>query len=64
MSKNNRKKRADCAFGVHFDLHANLTDRNHVGEKYDPTSVEEFIQRVKPDYLQCKRALWTFCVSD
>jgi hypothetical protein len=53
MSKNNRKKRADCAFGVHFDLHANLTDRNHVGEKYDPTSVEEFIQRVKPDYLQC-----------
>lgn len=53
MSKNNRKKRADCAFGVHFDLHANLTDRSHVGEKFDPSSVEEFIRRVKPDYLQC-----------
>jgi hypothetical protein len=47
------KRRSDCAFGVHFDFHANWTDRKSLGEKFDPKSVEEFIVRVKPDYLQC-----------
>lgn len=47
-----KTKRENCAFGVHFDIHVNNTGRAYIGNKYDPSEVEDFIKAVKPDYLQ------------
>jgi hypothetical protein len=48
-------KRADCFFGIHFDLHAseNIED---AGRTLTYEMVDTFLLRVKPDFIQidCK----------
>lgn len=48
-------KRADSFFGIHFDLHSFESDSN-VGSSLTKPMLEEFIKRVKPDFIQvdCK----------
>ena len=48
-------KRADCFFGVHFDLHAS-EDITDAGKTLTPEMVDTFLTRVKPDFIQidCK----------
>ena len=45
------KKREDSFFGIHFDFHAQRGQT--VGADYRPEVVEEMLDRVKPDYVQC-----------
>ena len=55
MSAPQKLKRADCFFGVHFDLHANeaITD---AGLTLTYEMVDTFLTRVRPDFIQidCK----------
>lgn len=48
-------RRADCFFGVHFDLHASeyITD---AGKTLTPEMIDTFLTRVRPDFIQidCK----------
>ncbi len=48
-------KRADCFFGVHFDLHASeeITD---AGKTLTPEMIDTFLTKVRPDFIQidCK----------
>ena len=48
-------KRADCFFGVHFDLHAS-EDITDAGKTLTPEMVDTFLTKVKPDFIQidCK----------
>jgi hypothetical protein len=48
-------KRADCYFGVHFDLHAS-EDITDAGRTLTYEMVDTFLTRVKPDFIQidCK----------
>lgn len=48
-------RRADCFFGVHFDLHASENITN-AGETLTPEMVDTFLTRVRPDFIQidCK----------
>jgi len=48
-------KRADCFFGVHFDLHAS-EDITDAGKTLTPEMVETFLTKVHPDFIQidCK----------
>ena len=48
-------KRADCFFGVHFDLHAS-EDITNAGKTLTPEMVDTFLTKVKPDFIQidCK----------
>ena len=48
-------KRADCFFGVHFDLHAS-EDITDAGKTLTYEMIDTFLTRVKPDFIQidCK----------
>jgi hypothetical protein len=48
-------KRADCFFGVHFDLHAS-EDITDAGKTLTVQMVDTFLTRVRPDFIQidCK----------
>ena len=48
-------RRADCFFGVHFDLHAS-EDITDAGKTLTPEMVDTFLTKVKPDFIQidCK----------
>jgi hypothetical protein len=55
-SKSSQKlRRADCFFGIHFDLHAS-EDITDAGKTLTPEMVDTFITRVRPDFIQidCK----------
>lgn len=48
-------KRADCFFGVHFDLHAS-EDITDAGKTLTHEMIDTFLTKVKPDFIQidCK----------
>lgn len=48
-------KRADCFFGVHFDLHAS-EDISDAGKTLTAEMIDTFLLKVKPDFIQidCK----------
>lgn len=48
-------KRADCYFGVHFDLHAS-EDITDAGKTLTYEMIDTFLSRVRPDFIQidCK----------
>ncbi len=48
-------RRADCFFGVHFDLHAS-EDITDAGKTLTPEMVDTFLTKVRPDFIQidCK----------
>lgn len=48
-------RRADCFFGVHFDLHAS-EDIMDAGKTLTPEMVDTFLAKVRPDFIQidCK----------
>ena len=48
-------RRADCFFGVHFDLHAS-EDITDAGLTLTPEMVDTFLTKVRPDFIQidCK----------
>ena len=48
-------KRADCFFGVHFDLHAS-EDITDAGKTLTPEMIDTFLTKVHPDFIQidCK----------
>jgi hypothetical protein len=48
-------KRADCFFGVHFDLHAS-EDISDAGKTLTAAMIDTFLIRVRPDFIQidCK----------
>ena len=48
----NRLKRADSFLGIHFDFHAR-EDCKDMGKNVTPEMVENIIDLVKPDYVQC-----------
>ncbi|PWM70172.1 MAG: hypothetical protein DBX59_11570 [Bacillota bacterium] len=45
------KKRKDCVFGLHFDFHAAMGQKN-IGENYDEASWVKMLDEVKPDFIQ------------
>ena len=47
-----RLKRADSFFGIHFDFHAG-PDCTEVGKNTTPEMINTIIDLVQPDYLQC-----------
>ena len=47
-----RLRHSQSFFGLHFDLHARDTD-NRMGDKVTRQMVENIIEKVKPDYIQC-----------
>ena len=54
-NKQAKLKRADCFFGVHFDLHAS-EDITDAGRTLTAEMVDTFLTKVKPDFIQidCK----------
>ena len=48
-------KRAECFFGVHFDLHAS-EDITDAGKTLTPEMIDTFLTKVRPDFIQidCK----------
>ena len=55
-TKNPEKlRRADCFFGVHFDLHAS-EDITDAGLTLTPEMIDTFLTKVRPDFIQidCK----------
>ena len=48
-------RRADCFFGIHFDLHAS-EDITDAGKTLTPEMVDTFLTKVHPDFIQidCK----------
>lgn len=46
------KKRKDCFFGLHFDLHAS-PNTDVFGAEFDENALEHMLKEVKPDYVQC-----------
>lgn len=56
QAQNHEKlRRADCFFGVHFDLHAS-EDITNAGESITPAMIDTFLTKVRPDFIQidCK----------
>jgi hypothetical protein len=53
--KTDKLKRADCFFGVHFDLHAS-EDITDAGKTLTAEMIDTFLTKVKPDFIQidCK----------
>jgi hypothetical protein len=49
------KKRADSFFGIHFDFHATLEDKE-IGKTFTAEMIDSFLTVVKPDFVQvdCK----------
>ena len=48
-------KRADSFFGIHFDFHASIDDKE-IGKTYTAEMIDSFLTIVKPDFVQvdCK----------
>ena len=46
-----RLKRADSYFGVHFDFHAFLSDKN-IGQNTTPEMINAIIDLIGPDYIE------------
>ena len=46
------KGRKDCFLGVHFDFHAQK-DTIRIGRDFDEKPLGNFIERVRPDFIQC-----------
>lgn len=46
-----KKRRADCFFGLHFDYHA-VALTKHIGVFADARKFGEYLDRVKPDFVQ------------
>ena len=48
------KKRKDCYFGLHFDMHANRTTVG-IGKGFDPDLVREICREVRndPTLMEC-----------
>ncbi len=44
------KKRTDTFLGIHFDFHAQRDYK--IGGKYNESQIDDFLQRVKPDFVQ------------
>ena len=55
VERTHKLKRADCFFGVHFDLHAS-EDITDAGKTLTYAMVDTFLTRVNPDFIQidCK----------
>lgn len=56
QAQNHKKlRRADCFFGVHFDLHAS-EDITDAGLTLTPEMIDTFLTKVRPDFIQidCK----------
>jgi hypothetical protein len=55
QGQNKKLRRADCFFGVHFDLHASEEITN-AGETLTTEMVDTFLTKVRPDFIQidCK----------
>ncbi len=53
--KATKLRRADCFFGIHFDLHAS-EDINNAGKTLTNEMIDTFLTRVQPDFIQidCK----------
>lgn len=53
--KTGKLRRADCFFGVHFDLHAS-EDITDAGKTLTAEMIDTFLLKVKPDFIQidCK----------
>ena len=53
--KKEKLRRADCFFGIHFDLHAS-EDITDAGKTLTTEMVDTFLTKVKPDFIQidCK----------
>ncbi len=53
--QNEKLRRADCFFGVHFDLHAS-EDITDAGLTLTPEMIDTFLIKVRPDFIQidCK----------
>lgn len=52
MKSPKRLKRSESFLGIHFDFHAMESDQN-IGLNTTPEMIEEILDAVKPDYLQC-----------
>ncbi len=54
-ARSEKLKRADCFFGIHFDLHAS-EDITDAGRTLTYEMVDTFLTKVKPDFIQidCK----------
>jgi len=48
--KTDKLKRADCFFGVHFDLHAS-EDITDAGKTLTAEMIDTFLTKVKPDFM-------------
>lgn len=46
------KRRDESFFGMHFDFHAG-PDQKNIGDYCDYEALEELLEAVKPDYVQC-----------
>lgn len=46
------KKRKDSFFGLHFDFHAKENTKN-IGKHFKHEWIDELLETVKPDYVQC-----------
>jgi len=46
-----RLRRADCFFGVHFDFHAQMDDKQ-LGQNTTPEMVNAIIDTIHPDYIE------------
>lgn len=55
QTRNEKLRRSDCFFGLHFDLHAS-EDIINAGETLTPMMVDSFLTKVRPDFIQidCK----------
>jgi hypothetical protein len=49
------KRRSDSFFGIHFDFHATMENKE-IGKTFDAATVDSFLTIVKPDFVQvdCK----------
>lgn len=46
-----RRRRGDCFFGIHFDLHPRAND-SELGKDLSEANLSEFLDRVRPDFVQ------------
>lgn len=55
IERSQKLKRADCFFGIHFDLHAS-EDITDAGKTLTYAMVDTFLTKVRPDFIQidCK----------
>jgi hypothetical protein len=50
-SEPSRRRRAESFFGIHFDFHCTLRDRNQ-GRRVTPALIRRVLTQLKPDYIQ------------